>query len=60
MLRAVALGAVASLVIVLGADTHAATPATSTAIATPETSVEGPWQAMPGIRAARTAPLHPR
>ncbi len=60
MLRAVALAAVTSLTVALGADTHGATSTPATAIATPEPSLDGPAQAMPGLRAARTAPLHPR
>ncbi len=58
MLRAVTLAAVACLTVALGADTHTATRAASLAF-TPE-PLEAPAQAMPGIRAARTAPLHPR
>jgi CheY-like chemotaxis protein len=60
MLRAVALVAVASLTVALGADTHGAAQAAGPVFAAPEPPVEGPVQAMPGIRAARTAPLHPR
>jgi len=60
MLRAVALAAVASLTVALGADTRAATASPTVAVAAPEPSLEGPAQAMPGLRAARTAPLHPR
>lgn len=60
MLRAVALAAVASLTVALGADTHGTTRAASEASSTRETPVEIPAAALPGIRAARTAPLHPR
>jgi CheY-like chemotaxis protein len=60
MLRAVALAAVASLTVALGADTHPVTSSPTAAIAAPEPSLDSPAQAMPGIRAARTAPLHPR
>jgi CheY-like chemotaxis protein len=59
MLRAVALAAVASLTVALGADTHASSRASSLAMVVPE-PVDTPAQAMPAIRAARTAPLHPR
>jgi CheY-like chemotaxis protein len=59
MLRAVALAGVASLTVALGADTHASTRASSLAMTTPE-PVDTPAHAMPAVRAARTAPLHPR
>jgi CheY-like chemotaxis protein len=60
MLRAVALASVAALMVGLGADTHAAAPLPAVAAAAPEPPVDTPTQGMPGLRAARTAPLHPR
>ena len=59
MLRAVALAALASLMVALGADTNGAAHSAVSSVEAPA-QVDSPAQAMPGIRAARTAPLHPR
>jgi CheY-like chemotaxis protein len=60
LLRAVALAAVVLSTVALGADSHRAANTGAATMVPTEPAPEPPSQALPGIRAARVAPVHPR